>query len=128
MCYFESTKVGDYMHIGDRIKKRREQLGMTQEELAQKMGYASRSTVNKVEKGVNDITQTTIVNYAKALGTTPAYLMGWEDTEIIHDTDYIFEAPGDRDFVIEYMRSSEDVKARIRDYAEYMFKKWDEKK
>lgn len=37
------------MTIGDRIRKRREELGLTQEELAKKLGYASRSSVNKVE-------------------------------------------------------------------------------
>lgn len=37
--------------IGERIKARRLELGLTQEELAKKMGYTSRSTVNKVELG-----------------------------------------------------------------------------
>ena len=37
------------MKIGDRIKARRESLKMTQEELALKMGYKSRSTINKIE-------------------------------------------------------------------------------
>lgn len=72
------------MHdIGKRIKSRRLELGMTQQELAEKLGYKSRSTVNKVEEGVNDLTQTSVVNYARALNTTPAYLMGWEEEESI---------------------------------------------
>ena len=37
------------MEIGERIKKRREELGMSQEELAQKAGYKSRSSINKIE-------------------------------------------------------------------------------
>ena len=69
------------MGIGVMIKKRREELGYTQEELAEKMGYKSKSTINKIEAGINDITQSKIVAFAKVLKTTPAYLMGWEDEE-----------------------------------------------
>lgn len=39
------------MTIGERIKFRREELGMSQEELAHKIGYKSRSAVNKIETG-----------------------------------------------------------------------------
>lgn len=65
------------MGVGDRIRARREFLGMTQDELAARMGYKSRSTIAKIEKGVNDVTQTTLVKLAEALTTTPSYLMGW---------------------------------------------------
>lgn len=69
--------------IGSNIKKRREELGLTQEELAKKMGYKSKSTINKIEMGINDITQSKVIAFAKVLATTPAYLMGWEaSTEI----------------------------------------------
>ena len=36
------------MEIGDRIRKKREELGMSQEELAKKIGYRSRSSINKI--------------------------------------------------------------------------------
>ena len=65
-------------NLGEKIKERREQLGFTQEMLANMLGYKSRSTINKIEQGINDITQSKIVEFAKALNTTPAYLMGWE--------------------------------------------------
>lgn len=67
------------MTIGDRIKSRREELGWTQEELAQKMGYKSKSTINKVEMGKVDISQKRIPQYAKVLMTTERYLMGWDE-------------------------------------------------
>ena len=67
------------MNIGDRIKFRRLQLGLSQEELAAKLGYKSRSTINKIELGVNDITQSKVSAIAKALDTTSSYLMGWDD-------------------------------------------------
>lgn len=67
------------VNIGEKIKKRRLELNISQDELAEKMGYKSRSTIAKIEKGVNDVVQTNIVKFAKILNTTPAYLMGWED-------------------------------------------------
>ena len=61
-----------------RIRSRREELGMSQEELAKRVGYKSRSSINKIELGKNDITQSKIAEIALALGTTPEYLMGWQ--------------------------------------------------
>lgn len=79
------------MNIGDRIKARREELGLSQDELAKRMGYTSRSTINKVEKNINDVTQSNVVKYAKALETTPSYLMGWEDVPLNVHVDYMNE-------------------------------------
>lgn len=67
------------MELYKRIKKRREELGMSQDELAQKLGYKSRSTIAKIEKGENDITQSKIAAFAQALQTTPGELMGWDN-------------------------------------------------
>lgn len=68
------------MDIYQRIRNRREELGMSQDDLAQKIGYKSRSSINKIEMGLNDISQSKVVAFAEALDTTPAYLMGWEVT------------------------------------------------
>lgn len=65
--------------IGERIKAKRLQLHLTQEELALKLGYKSRSSINKIELGINDISQKQISYFAKALNTTPAYLLGLEE-------------------------------------------------
>ncbi len=65
--------------VGDNILYMRKRLGMTQEELATRMGYKSKSTINKIEMGINDIPQSKIVKFAEVLGTTPAHLMGWEE-------------------------------------------------
>ena len=66
-------------NIGDNIRKAREKLGWTQEELAYRMGYKSKSTINKIEMGINDIPQSKIVKYAEVLGVSPGALMGWVD-------------------------------------------------
>ena len=67
------------MEIGNAIKAQRLQLNMTQEELAKAMGYKSKSTINKIEMGVNDIPLSKVSDFARVLHTTPAYLMGWSD-------------------------------------------------
>lgn len=67
--------------IGKRIKEKRIELGITQEELAAKLGYKSKTTIAKIEKGTNDITQSRVVDFANVLNTTPAYLMGWTDSD-----------------------------------------------
>lgn len=69
------------MTIGDRIALRRKQLGLTQFELAQKMGYKSKSSINKIELGITDVAQKNIIKLAEALDTDPAWLMGWEEKE-----------------------------------------------
>jgi hypothetical protein len=42
------------------------------------MGYKSKSTINKIELGINDIPQSKIVQFAEVLGVTPKHLMGWD--------------------------------------------------
>ena len=73
------------MSIGERIKNRREQLNMSQYELARKLGYKSRSSINKIELGLQNLTQSKIKAIADALDTTPAYIMGWEDEQALPD-------------------------------------------
>lgn len=65
--------------IGKLIRNRRMQLNLSQQQLADLMGYRSRSTIAKIEKGENDIPRSKVNNFAKVLKTTPEYLMGWEE-------------------------------------------------
>ena len=61
--------------IYERIKELRIAKKLSQEELARMVGYTSRSSVNKVEAGLIDLPQSKILAFAKALNTTPIYLM-----------------------------------------------------
>lgn len=69
------------MTLGDRIRLRREELRMSQEELATRLGYKSRSTIAKIESGENDLTQSKIVAFAKALSTTARWLLDYDDSD-----------------------------------------------
>ena len=118
MCYFG---LGDeFMTIYQRIKQLREERGITQQELAEKMGYKTASAINKIELGLRDINQSKIVSFADALGTTPGYLMGWEDKKTepaaengnklseshIYLMDFVKTVPEDKiDLLLKVMRS-----------------------
>lgn len=97
----------------ENIRKRRLELNMSQQDLADKLGYKSRSAINKIELGINDITQSKIVAFAKALDTTPGELMGdvtGEEKPTVSDDDIKFALfNGDVDGITDEMY--EEVKA-----------------
>lgn len=64
--------------IGNHIRARRIKLGITQQELAEKVGYTSNSTINKIENGAIDIPQSKLIDIADALQTTPVTLLGYK--------------------------------------------------
>lgn len=67
------------MAIKDRIKKLRQEKQMTLEEVSKIVGV-SRQTIQKYENGIiSNIPSDKIELLAKALDTTPAYIMGWEE-------------------------------------------------
>lgn len=70
------------LKLYENIKMLRESLKLTQEELAIKVGYRNRTSIAKIEAGKIDIPQSKINEFAKALNTTPAHLMGWDNDDL----------------------------------------------
>jgi len=68
------------MTIGEKIRARRKELGMTTEELGKKIGV-QRSAVTKYEKDRVDLKSKQIVEIAKALDMSPAELLSDGDTD-----------------------------------------------
>lgn len=67
------------MCVGQRIKRLRKRVGMSAETLAEKVGVAP-STIYRYESGdIDKVNSDMLIPIAKALGTTPACLMGWEN-------------------------------------------------
>lgn len=66
------------VNVGQNIAIARKAAGLTQEELATKVGYKTKSAINKIEMGLRDLPQKKIAAFADALGTTPGHLMGWD--------------------------------------------------
>lgn len=90
------------MRIGERIKLRRKEIGLSAEQVAKELGV-SPATVYRYES--NDIMNMRIDKLepiAKALRTTPAYLMGWED-------DKKENPPAESQRILESVNSSENI-------------------
>ena len=65
------------LELYNNIKKRRLDLGLTQSDLAKKLGYSDKTMISKIENGMVDMPQSKIIKIAEVLHTTPGYLMGW---------------------------------------------------
>jgi repressor LexA len=71
------------MEKGERIRSRREALGMTQTELADALS-TTKQNIYKYENGIiSNIPSDKIEAMAEILKTTPAYLMGWEEETVL---------------------------------------------
>ena len=73
------------MELHKIIRSKRIALKMTQQELAQKLGYKSTSTIAKIESGKNDIPQAKLAAFAEALNTTTADLMGFKNVKPVQE-------------------------------------------
>lgn len=92
------------MDLSEKIKRLRSERGMTLEQVAKIVGVG-KSTVRKWETGaIANMRRDKIDNLAIALGTTPAYLMGWNKTT---PTDEPKLTDGDKE-VLELLKQLPD--------------------
>lgn len=98
------------MEMGDRIKERRTALGLTQEELGDKLGV-QKSAIAKYENGrVENIKRSVIQKMAEVLGCTPSYILGFDDEDFSAD-----------DKLLEVTRNMSDEQiAKIIEYAQFI--------
>lgn len=113
------------LELYQNIRNRRKELGMSQEELAKKVGYTSRSTIARIEKGEIDLSRSKIIAIAKALKTTPSDLMGWSEeiddaldkeyhSEKQYQLDYITKLSEDPELMEIINKAAHDVRYRER--------------
>lgn len=69
------------MALGENIKQARMKAQISQDELAKRLGYKSRSTIAKIESGENDLTQKKVAAFAKALNVSIDFLMDGNGNE-----------------------------------------------
>lgn len=115
-------------NIGYRIKSKREEIGLTQLELAKRIGYSNKSTIAKIEKGENDIPQRRISDFARALDTTEAYLLGFDiniDKPVTIESDTVAipvlgeVAAGIPIYASENIIGYEDIPRKVAENDEY---------
>lgn len=66
--------------FGINLKRLRLEKGMSQDELAKKLGYKGRSAINKIETGVNDMPRDMVLRCAEVLGVSPLSLFYYGET------------------------------------------------
>lgn len=98
------------MNLADRVKQRREELGLSQEQLALQMGYSSRTSINKIENG-RPCSQKIIARLAEALHVSIPYLMGWEEEQKEKPTVKDDELTENQRNLMEFIKSVPDKKA-----------------
>ncbi len=102
------------LQLYKNIKKRRTELHLTQSELATKMGYADKSMIAKIEKGLVDLPQSKIIAFAEALHVSPGDLMGWELSDSDIANAFVSDDLGD---IIDNIRDfSPYEKAHFKSY------------
>lgn len=106
--------------IGKRIKARRQELHMSQRDLAARMGYAHHSTVARIEAGKVDLPQSRISQFAEALGVTPGHLMGWdaEPEDLGAIAAQVLIDPAVLSMVQDYLTLSEADQVMVRSLVE----------
>ena len=103
------------MEMSEIIKERRVALGLTQEELGEKLGL-QKSAIAKYENGrVENMKRSIIKKMAKVLECSPAYLLGLEPEYTTDDFIPLVKIPDeDMELLKAYKSSSEETQAIIR--------------
>lgn len=101
--------------FGENLKKLRTSRGMSQEELATKLGYTNRSSINKIELGINDMPRSKIEEAAKVLNVSPLELF---KNEPLEENTVLEEIVDDRLKALEinYEKLNEANKMRLATY------------
>ena len=90
------------MKCGEKIKLYREIIGLSQEELAKRTGYAGRSAISRIESGARDLSQEKIKVFAYVLGVSPV--------ELLDDRDDVSE---DRQELLNLLQRLDDDQTQL---------------
>ena len=104
--------------ISEKIKELRKEKGLSLEQLAEAVG-TSRQTIHRYETGtIANVPPEKIEALAKALGTTPSHLMGWEDNSDIPSYNNITGITARRLPILGEISCGKPIYAQ-RDYESY---------
>ena len=116
------AKGGETMSISERIKQLRESKKMSQEELAKLMGYKSRSSIQKIEKGERELTRNGVVKVAQIFGVTPEYIMGWNVTDSSSSLTDSKLTPKQKELLTLLVNLKDDELVQVINYADFLKK------
>lgn len=72
-------------NIGENIRRMRKKRGLSQTQLAIKLGYKSKSSIAKIETGNGDVPRNKLPQFAEALNCSISYLTGWDELKTFDD-------------------------------------------
>jgi len=111
--------------IGQRIKARRKELNMSQQELATLLGYKDRTAITHIENGTKSLMQPKIRPMIEALDVTVEWLMGWDAEDL--DTTISKLSPADKEAVKKYIelmsKLTEEEKQEVVKHMEFLIYK-----
>lgn len=106
------------MEIKDIIKKRREELNLTYEQLGNLVGVG-KSTVRKWETGmIENMRRDNIVALSKALNISPSIIMGWETVDNSNCNHKL--SKNETTLLENYNKSNDEGKKMIMSYSDYV--------
>ena len=101
------------MTVGQRIKLKREEKGLSQKELANLIGYESKSAVSYIESDKREVPFDKLSEIAKVLDVSPNWLLGWSEEPVLIQTDL--------SITVEQLKNLDrDQLARVRKYIEFI--------
>ena len=110
------------LKLYENIRRYRMEAKMSQAELARRTGYTDRSSITKIEKGLVDLSQSKIKQFAEVLGVTPGHLMGWDEkpAEELQDlgalaAEVILD-PAALEVMQKFMAMEESDRQAVRDF------------
>ncbi len=105
--------------MNERIRSRRRELGLTQEELAHALGL-QKSAIAKYESGrVRNIKQNVLMKMAEVLDCSPSWLLGCSDAP--NGTSHGDSLPEDSLYILELFSSLEEPsRQRVLEYCRHL--------
>ena len=117
------------MTKGERIRKRREEIGLSQTDLAYLIGV-SKQTMYKYEMDiVTNIPYRKIENLARALNVSEAYIFGWDEKKMDlseRSAHLVMQRASDprlTEALEKYFELPEDAKQNVLDYIQFIYQK-----
>lgn len=108
------------LELYENIKKIRKEKNISQQKLAEMVGYADKSMISKIEKGEVDLSRTKIIEIAKALQVDPGILFGSNDKP----QNKIVKIKPEDDLLLKIMQNyydcSEEKRKELFNYSEYL--------
>ena len=104
------------LKLYSNIKRLRKQHNMTQQELAEAVGYTSKSMIAQIENGKVDLPQSKIMEFASVFGVKPGELMGWDE-----DVDYVVNREDEsKELYQKFASLPPDKQVSLLNYLEYL--------